>query len=264
MKPGSIDQYLLHVTHFYSCMSISPPQWKCMPRFQAMRRRLTGLSIAKRDRKQPVTFDLGMKIIDSIPDSREDKLAFCSVLATGICGLFRLGELIVKNKRDFDPKKIVRVGHIQFPVRADGTEYMTIFLPYSKTDKYGIGITIVIPSNPNLQYCPVNLVKQLIQGRDVTEPAFIWPNGVMMTKASFIRMLRKQLKVLNIDYAQYSGHSLRRGGAVSAKASGASEELIKVLGRWSSDAYKLYLHHIPSHVQHLNGLLDAMNLVQQS
>ena len=107
---------------------------------------------------------------------------------------------------------------------------MSIYLPYSKIDKFGLGITIVIPSNTESQYCPVQKMLALTDDREITEPLFVWPNGTLVTKHARIRMLREHLKALGIDWKQYSGHSIRRGAAVSAKTSGASDELIKLLG----------------------------------
>jgi integrase len=37
-----------------------------------------------------------------------------------------------------------------------------------------------------------------------------------------------------------TGHSLRKGGATSLFLRGVDETLIQALGRWSSDAYKVY------------------------
>ena len=120
----------------------------------------------------------------------------------------------------------------------------------------------MIPSHDDPKYCPVRRAEHATRGLNITDPLFCWPNGQLMTKTSFIRKLRMHLRDLGIDYKQYSGHSLRRGAAVSAKAAGASDELIKLLGRWSSDAYKVYLQHIPTHVQHLNDMLQGIALAQ--
>ena len=124
---------------------------------------------------------------------------------------------------------------------------MSIYLPHSKIDKFGLWVIIVIVSNPDDRYCSVQKMLELTADREITEPLFLWPNGTLITKHAFIRMLRQHLKALRIDWKQYSGHSLRRGAAVSAKASGSSNELIKLLGRWSSDAYKIYLRSVPAH-----------------
>ena len=40
-------------------------------------------------------------------------------------------------------------------------------------------------------------------------------------------------------------HSLRGGGATAAARGGASEEQIKALGRWASDAVRGYVHAAP-------------------
>ena len=39
----------------------------------------------------------------------------------------------------------------------------------------------------------------------------------------------------------YSGHSFRRGAATQAHLQGLSEDDIRTLGRWKSDAYRLYI-----------------------
>ena len=47
--------------------------------------------------------------------------------------------------------------------------------------------------------------------------------------------------MLSLDPADFSGHSLRRGGATFAFQCGIPSELIKLQGDWRSDAYMLYL-----------------------
>ena len=46
----------------------------------------------------------------------------------------------------------------------------------------------------------------------------------------------------------FSGHSLRRGAAVSAVAAGIPRGEIKALGRWRSDAVDLYFKSEPSKI----------------
>jgi hypothetical protein len=42
--------------------------------------------------------------------------------------------------------------------------------------------------------------------------------------------------------SEYSTHSLRIGGASALFAAGANETIIRTMGRWSSDLYRLYVH----------------------
>lgn len=56
--------------------------------------------------------------------------------------------------------------------------------------------------------------------------------------------LKEWLSLAGIDASLVSGHSLRRGGATAAAIAGVPDSLIKMHGRWKSNAYLLYV--IPS------------------
>lgn len=43
---------------------------------------------------------------------------------------------------------------------------------------------------------------------------------------------------------RFSGHSIRKGAAVTAAAKGISRDNIKLLGRWKSDAVDIYINEI--------------------
>jgi hypothetical protein len=43
-----------------------------------------------------------------------------------------------------------------------------------------------------------------------------------------------------------SGHSLRAGGATSLAASGVPFDRIRAMGRWSSDAFRIYVRKNPA------------------
>ena len=50
-----------------------------------------------------------------------------------------------------------------------------------------------------------------------------------------------QQQRLDWDEEQFSGHSLRRGGATSLFAAGVPAYLTKILGRWRSNCYEKYI-----------------------
>ena len=69
-----------------------------------------------------------------------------------------------------------------------------------------------------------------------------------MSKGAFTARLRELLKEvvkefphLNLQVGLLSAHSLRRGGAITMAEAGISRELIKLHGRWASDAVDAYL-----------------------
>ena len=49
-----------------------------------------------------------------------------------------------------------------------------------------------------------------------------------------------------LDYSNYHGHSFRIGAATSAAAAGIPDHAIKMLGRWDSSAYLLYVRTPPA------------------
>jgi hypothetical protein len=66
---------------------------------------------------------------------------------------------------------------------------------------------------------------------------------MFFTRKWFLNSLRDLLIKAGINPVGYNGHSFRRGAAHSAAAAGMTDEEIKILRRWKSDAYKLYTGH---------------------
>ncbi|XP_078343927.1 uncharacterized protein LOC144629561 [Oculina patagonica] len=58
---------------------------------------------------------------------------------------------------------------------------------------------------------------------------------------SMIYLLRDAARYAGLPYKSLKGHSFRIGAASTAAAAGLPDWLIKVLGRWSSDCYQLYI-----------------------
>ena len=54
-------------------------------------------------------------------------------------------------------------------------------------------------------------------------------------------MVKTLMKAVGRDPRDYGAHSLRIGGATAAMAAGVDPAIIKVLGRWSSDIYMIYM-----------------------
>ena len=50
------------------------------------------------------------------------------------------------------------------------------------------------------------------------------------------------MRAIGEDPSEFATHSLRIGGASALFAAGANETVIRTMGRWSSDLYRLYVH----------------------
>ena len=60
-------------------------------------------------------------------------------------------------------------------------------------------------------------------------------------KNQFNTELQRCLQYCGLDISRYKNHSFRIGGACHAADKGFSDAQIRALGRWKSDAFKVYL-----------------------
>ena len=90
--------------------------------------------------------------------------------------------------------------------------------------------------------CPVVAVlSYLAVHRGPDGPLLIHANGLPLTRDQFVSEVKKALQTAQIDSSLYSGHSFRIGVASTAAAVGVLAYFIKMLGRWESEAYHLYI-----------------------
>ena len=64
---------------------------------------------------------------------------------------------------------------------------------------------------------------------------------VQITRRRFVARVREALTAAGVDSSAYSGHIFRSGAATKAAKCGVSDTVIKMLGRWKSSAYQLYI-----------------------
>jgi hypothetical protein len=173
--------------------------------------------------KSPLSTENMNAIFSRLDLDKHDDIVFWSATVIGFFGLFRLGEL---------------AHHPDARHRDNGT---FVYLPGSKTDQEFRGAWILLPKLPD-RWCPSTAAKHLesrIAGGDT--PLFTLSHGLQMNKAWFMRRLQQLLP----DAPELTGHSLRVGGATWAAKMGFTHDDIKLLGRWSSEAFRVYLKHQP-------------------
>jgi hypothetical protein len=71
-------------------------------------------------------------------------------------------------------------------------------------------------------------------------PLFCRMNGQMITVEEVRAQVRAVMEAAGRDPSVYGAHSLRIGGASAALAAGVPPQLIRMMGRWSSDVYEIY------------------------
>ena len=75
---------------------------------------------------------------------------------------------------------------------------------------------------------------------DAPGPLFLFVNGKPLTHSSLTDWLRQIMTSARVP-GNFSSHSFRIGAATVAARSGIPDHLIQTMGRWSSNAYQLYI-----------------------
>ena len=118
-----------------------------------------------------------------------------------------------------------------------------VFLRRAKADSFGKGVNIFLGQSLN-EICPVTALSNYMSrrpSRPSQGPLFIHEDGSPLLKAQFVKKVKRALAHQNIDSSKYSGHSFRIGAATAAAAAGVPDHMIKMMGRWESSAYLLYV-----------------------
>ncbi len=191
-----------------------------------------------KDSRLPITIELLNNMVSALPaicTSNYETLLFSAAFCLAFFGFLRIGEFSVVNNnlsKVFDLKQIKLL-------KARNCIELTI--PFSKTDQYGRGKTIVIPGT-GCKICPVrNVEKFLVHRPDFSGPFFCHYGGKPMTRYQFTAVLLKVLSNIGVDTNVYKSHSFRIGAASFFHSQGLSEDQIKIMGRWRSEAFQTYI-----------------------
>ena len=65
--------------------------------------------------------------------------------------------------------------------------------------------------------------------------------GHLLTRLAVVNLHRDVARHADLPFKTFKGHSFGNGAASSTVAMGLPDWLIKVLRRWSSDCYQLYI-----------------------
>ena len=75
---------------------------------------------------------------------------------------------------------------------------------------------------------------------EASTPLFRHGDGSAFSREDVAAMVKRLMQGIGLDPTFFGAHSLRIGGATAALAAGIAPSLIRVMGRWSSDIYRIY------------------------
>jgi hypothetical protein len=123
------------------------------------------------------------------------------------------------------------------------SDRVIVHLMRSKTDTYDEGVDVILWSNGG-PLCPrvwALAVMAEACDRRPGAPFFQTASGSPLSYDALQNFIKYLASAAGFKSDSFSTHSLRIGGATSLIECGFSREVVKQLGRWSSDAYMLYV-----------------------
>ena len=101
---------------------------------------------------------------------------------------------------------------------------------------------ILTEQEDSMPFCPVQAMLDYCKLRGThAGPLFCHSDTSPITVGQFNTELHRCLSFCGLDTSRYKGHSFRIGAACHAAEKGFSDAQIRTLGRWKSDAFKLYI-----------------------
>ena len=170
----------------------------------------------------------------------QDKVMLWAAFLTCFFGFFRSGEICASQADTVDPAADLSVDDVKVD-SISNPRRIQIRLQSSKTDPFKEGATINIPRTED-DLCPVAaLLTWLVYRGKSPGPLFRFQSGTPLTRARLVGELRRVLTALGLEAEKFSGHSFRKGAATTAAARGVPDSQIKILGRWKSAVFQVYL-----------------------
>jgi integrase len=205
-------------------------------------------------RKMPITVELLRLFAGLVRLLREvlgQRVKWGSIWAAILLGFFamlRKDNLTKGKSKAFNDMQGLTRDDIQFVEATAGKPaVMWVRIRYSKTNQTRKPPVIIPVAATGDELCPVEAVRSHMretQGTGETNLFLVKGKGskfVPLTHVNLVAGIKELATAAGVDPKQYSGHSLRRGGATMAFQMGLSTHLIKNHGVWKGDS--VYLYH---------------------
>jgi len=241
VKHATIRNYLaavrnMHIVNGYG----DPTQGKLV--LQKVLRGILRCQGASRALRQPVSPQLLLAIKPLLRSwlSEHDFVMIWAAFTLAYFGFLRCSEFTCPSVGSFNPHFHLARDDIGFHPSFHNPRYMRVVIKASKTDTFRQGSVLTIASSSR-ELCAVQAMRAYFGATQRNGPLFVFRSGRFLTRSSVANLLRDAALAAGLPYKSLKGHSFRIGAASAAAAAGLPDWLIKVLGRWSSDCYQLYI-----------------------
>lgn len=190
------------------------------------------------DSRHPVTFSMLHQLmlqVSRVCNSSFEPSLFKAAFALAFYGAFRLGELVSPFR--------TALGGIQVSDVHCTSSLVALFLRRSKTDRWGKGKYVHVYGVPGEVVCPVAAVREFLVVCPLGGGSFlVHQDGPSLSVFQIRSVFRRCLVSAGYNPSAYSSHSFRIGAATEAGRWALDKSVIKRIGHWESDRFKLYVH----------------------
>ena len=238
VQHSSIKVYLSAVRSLHIEQGFPDPLINCL-RLQRVLRGIKRSQGSPAAQRLPVTDRILFVIHQALDLSSFDHCMFWAACTLGYFGFLRSAEFTVSNLASFSPEYHLSVSDVAVDSHTSPS-CLRIWIKASKTDPFwkGCFVHIGLGRSP---LCAVQAMLSYLSRRgEEPGPLFVLKSGQPLSRAVLTNWLRQILSTAGIS-GNFSSHSFRIGAATVAARNGVPDHLIQALGRWTSNAYQLYI-----------------------
>ena len=140
----------------------------------------------------------------------------------------------------------------------DAPEFLSMFLPHSKSDQMGKGATRFFPADPNCATCLVKIIHEYVLEANLSTGDHLFAGPKFIVSSDMVaNTIKATAQSIGLPPDRLSNHSLRIGGLVSLFAANVSDDLKKLAGRWSSE--RSFIAYARATMQQFSTIASVLN-----
>ena len=235
IRGSTVQNYLSAVRFLHVSNGYPNPLPDC-ERLKLVVRALKRISGPRRE-PAPVTLTILRAVCRGINFSEYNDVLLWAMICVGFFGFLRVSEFTTEGA--FDPLHDLCREDLSF-----AADFSLAFLQLksSKTDPFRLGVRIVMGASTDC-VCPILALSLYLNRRSNSCGAlFRFANGRAVSRGWFCSNLQRVIRNTGIG-GDFTSHSLRIGAASAASAAGLHPNVIQAMGRWSSEAFKIYVRY---------------------
>ena len=238
LRAASIKVYLSAVRSLHIEHGFPEPLLNC-PRLQRVVRGIKRLQGSASSAQLPVTDSIMLVIFNSLDLTLPDHCMFWAACTLAYFGFLRASEFTVSSNNSFSPPYHLTLQDLALD-SLSSPETLHLHIKASKTDPFRKGSFIHI-GRGKYPLCAIQAVVSYLTVRGAGPGhLFRLQSGQPLSRQHLTSWLRQIVASAGLP-GNFSSHSFRIGAATVAARQGIPDHLIQALGRWTSNAYQLYI-----------------------